>query len=225
MTSLAIVPVRTVRSLHVRGRAAVLLGAVLAVATAPAAAEVGVHGTPEAVRLEVRDASVAEVLSGLSQAFNMQYQSSANLETRRSGTYSGPLPRVLARILDGYNFVLKTDNGSIALTVLAPSNAAAVGASSAPRVVRRPAEGAPPPPGAAEDPARPRVPASTAAPSPAADRGGPSVPTAARPTPGAPPAVPQVRQSEAPHAQAGRPPDAASPPAPPTPPAALPRAE
>jgi hypothetical protein len=70
----------------------------------------------------------------------MHYQSSANLDKRLSGTYAGPLPRVLARILDGYNFVLKTDNGSIAVTVLGSPNAAAPAASSTARVVRRPAE-------------------------------------------------------------------------------------
>jgi hypothetical protein len=167
LTSFAIVPVRMIRSPNFSILATILVGGALATATTPARAEMRVRGTPEAVRIEARDSSVAEVLSALSGAFNMHYQSSANLEKRLSGTYAGPLSRVLARILDGYNFVVKTDNGSIAVTVLGPSNTGATpAASSTVRVVRRPAEGgAVQARGGAED-LQPPVSASTAAPSP-----------------------------------------------------------
>ncbi len=236
MTSFAIVPVRTIRSSNAGIRAATLLAS-LAIATTPALAELRVRGSADAVRIEARDSSVAEILSALSRTFNMHYQSPANLDKRLSGTYTGPLSRVLGRILDGYNFVLKTDNGSIALTVLGPPGAtAAVAASSAPRVVRKPAEG----PGADQGFARPQVSASTAAPSPVAERAeGPSFPTPARPSSGAPPApVPELRQSEAaapmppapgskppPAPEPGQPSDASSPPAAPTPPSSPPPAK
>jgi hypothetical protein len=85
---------------------AILLGGALATATTSALAEMRVHRSPEAVRIEARDASVAEIRSALSSAFNMHYQ--AHLDKRLSGIYAGPLSRVLARILDGYEFVLKT---------------------------------------------------------------------------------------------------------------------
>jgi hypothetical protein len=248
LTSFTIVPVRTIRSPNFGARAAILLGVALAIATTPiattsAVAELRVRGSAEAVRIEARDTSVAEILSALSHTLNMHYQSSANLDKRLSGTYSGPLSRVLARVLDGYNFVLKTDNGSIALTVLGPPNAAtAITVPSAPKVVRQPAEGAVEVEarGAGEDLARPQVSASTAAPSPTVERAeGPSFPTPARPSSGAAPApVPELRQSEAaapappapgskaiPAPEPGRPADASSPPAAPTPPSASPQAK
>jgi hypothetical protein len=246
LTSFTIVPVRTNRSPNFGARAAILLGVALAIATTPiattsAVAELRVRGSAEAVRIEARDTSVAEILSALSRTLNMHYQSSANLDKRLSGTYSGPLSRVLARVLDGYNFVLKTDNGSIALTVLGPPNAAAaIAAPSVPKVVRQPAEGAVPARGAAEDLARPQVSASTAAPSPTVERAeGPSFPTPARPSSGAAPApVPELRQSEAaapappapgskapPAPEPGRPADASSPLPAPTPPSASPQAK
>jgi hypothetical protein len=183
VTSFAIVPVRIIRSPNFGILAAILVGGALATATTPTRAEMRVRGSPEAVRIEARDSSVAEILSALSSAFNMHYQSSANLDKRLSGTYAGPLSRVLARILDGYNFVVKTDNGTIAVTVLGPPNAgAAPAASSAVRVGRQPGEaGTSQARGGAEDLAQ-----------------APAVPTPTQPSSSAAPApVPEPRQSQA----------------------------
>jgi hypothetical protein len=203
MTGLAIVPVRTVGSANLGMRAAFLLGAALAIAPTPVLAEMQVRGSQEAVRIEARDTSVEDILAALSRAFDMHYRSSANLDKRLSGTYAGSLPRVVTRILEGYNFVLKTDNGSIAVTVLGTPNApAAVPASSHPKVVRRPAEAAPAaqPPRLVEDLARPAASASTAAPAPAIELAeGPSFPTPVLPASGAAPApVPELGRSGAP---------------------------
>jgi hypothetical protein len=234
LTSFAILPVRIIRSLNSAILAAILMGGALATATTPALAEMRVRGSPEAVRIEARDSSVAEILSALSSAFNMHYQSSANLDKRLSGIYAGPLSRVLTRILDGYNFVVKTDNGSIAVTVFGPPNTgAAPAASSAVRVVRQPAEGgAVPARAGAKDAARPPVSASAAAPSPTLEGAQtPPFPTPTRPSAGAAPApVPEPRDTQAaapappvagskasPAPEPGRPADAAAPPAAPVP--------
>src|SRR5260221_2649155 len=169
MTGLAIVPIRTVGSANFGMRAAILLGAALAIAPTSVLAEMQVRGSPEAVRIEARDTPVEEILAALSRAFGMHYQLLAVVDKRVSGTYVGPLPRVLARILDGYNFILKTDNGSIAVTVVGTPNAAAAAlASSGPKVAQQPAAAAPAarPPSVGVDRARPTASAPTAAPSP-----------------------------------------------------------
>src|SRR5262245_1567071 len=147
-------------------RAALLLSAAAAIAPTPALAEMQVRGSPDAVRIEARDAPVEEILAGLSRAFGMHYQLSTTLDKRLSGTYVGSLRRVVTRILDGYNFILKTDNGSIVVTVLGtPSAAAAAPASSGPKVVRQPAAAAPgaQPPPVVQGLARPAASPSTAA--------------------------------------------------------------
>ena len=203
MTSLATVPVRTIGSLNFGMRAAILIAAALAIAPTPVLAELQVRGSPEAVRIEARDTPVEEILAALSRAFGMHYRLSANLDKRLSGTYVGPLPRVVTRILDGYNFVLKTDNGSIAVTVLGtPNAAAAVPVSSAPKVVRQPAAAAPgaQPPPVVDGLARPAAAASMAAPSPAIELAeGPAFPTPELPASGAAPApVPELAKSGAP---------------------------
>jgi hypothetical protein len=137
-------PVRIIGLPNLGFWTAIVFSAVLALPT-PVLAEVQVRGSLEAVTIEARDISVEEVLAALSQAFGMDYQSSVDLDKPLYGTYVGSLSRVLMRILQGYNFVLKTGNGSIALTVVgtphvpaatsAPPTLATVGDPQAPAPV------------------------------------------------------------------------------------------
>jgi hypothetical protein len=125
----ASIPVRTAGLPQFGLRAATALGVALAIAPTPVLAEIGVTGSSEAVTIEARDTSVRDVLTALSRTFSMDYQSSVELDKRPYGTYVGPLSQVVTRILKGYNFVLKTDNGRIFVTVvgtptsLAPNSA------------------------------------------------------------------------------------------------------
>jgi hypothetical protein len=219
MTSLATTPGRTLGSRNFCMRAAILLGAALAIAPTSVLAEIQVRGSPEAVRIEARDTPIEEILAALGRAFGMHYELLAKVDKRVSGTYVGPLPRVLTRILDGYNFILKTDNGTIAVTVVGTPNAAtAVPASSGPKVVRQPPAAAPPtePPSAGDGRARPTASPSTAAPSPAVELAeGASFPTPSLPKSGSAPApVPELRQSEAAPAPAPPAPGSKAAPAP-----------
>src|SRR5438445_7461094 len=85
--------------------AAALITAVVAILPAYSVrAEVRVSGTAEALRIEARDAAVADVLSALNASLGLQFRSSAPLERRVSGTFAGSLRRVLARVLEGYDF-------------------------------------------------------------------------------------------------------------------------
>jgi hypothetical protein len=69
-------------------------------------AEVSVQGTPEVLRIEAKNASIEEVLGALRDAYSLTYQSYIPLGGQVSATYVGPLPQVLARLLEGSNFVL-----------------------------------------------------------------------------------------------------------------------
>jgi hypothetical protein len=71
-----------------------------------AGAEVSISGTPGAVRVEARQASVDEVLRALQTSFKLEYSASGAIGGVISGTYSGSLPRVIARILDGRNYIM-----------------------------------------------------------------------------------------------------------------------
>ena len=76
-------------------------GMQLAAGNKAAHAQVQVGGQPDAVRIEARDATLREVLDALQANFNLRYRSDDVLDTRITGTFSGPLRRVAAHILDG----------------------------------------------------------------------------------------------------------------------------
>jgi len=86
---------------------AAIASAMLLAGGGAARAQVQVDGKPEAVHLEARDVPLQEVLSALHDKFNLQYRSDDALETRKTGVFDGPLQRVAARILEGYDFAMK----------------------------------------------------------------------------------------------------------------------
>jgi hypothetical protein len=112
---------RNSRSLQFRSVMA--LAAILAVAPTSLRADARVQGSAEGVRIETQNTSVEEVLAALGDAFEVRYRSSAKLTKQLTGTYEGSLQRVVARVLEGYDFVLRTNKGKIEITVLGVRNA------------------------------------------------------------------------------------------------------
>jgi hypothetical protein len=80
-------------------------------------AEALVSGGPDAVRVEAHDALVDEVMVVLGTTFGLQYRSPGSLSRRVTGTYVGSLQRVVAQLLDGYDFVMKTDSAGVEVWV------------------------------------------------------------------------------------------------------------
>ena len=111
-------------------RAAVTFAAVVAIAPASALAA-KVSGSPQAVSIEAQNSSIEEILAALGHDFNVHYHSLADLKSQITGTYQGSLQRVLSRILEGYNFVVKSNSdGGVDVTVLGRRNAPATGGST-----------------------------------------------------------------------------------------------
>jgi hypothetical protein len=120
---------------------ALLVGLVL-VTPIKAFAAPEISGGPDAVSIDAQHSSIQEILSELHQRFDVQFQSTANLDAPLTGTYQGPLRQIVARLLAGYNFVIITKQGGIEVTVLGngpststttiSSNAAAIGPGQAP---------------------------------------------------------------------------------------------
>jgi hypothetical protein len=81
-------------------------------------AQVEVAGRPEAVHIEAHGASLREVLAALHDRFNLRYRSSDTLEAEKTGVFDGPLPRVAARILDGYDYAMTVTPQGIDVLVL-----------------------------------------------------------------------------------------------------------
>jgi hypothetical protein len=95
-----------------------IAAAALAASLDVAHAQVRVDGQPDAVHIEARDVPLREVFDALQAKFNLRYRSNDVLDTRMTGTFNGPLRRVAARILDGYDFAMKITPQGIDVLVL-----------------------------------------------------------------------------------------------------------
>lgn len=121
-------------NVHTRAtRAGTLLAAAIVCATAaPAAAEVRVTdiGGGRLV-IEAHDATVQQVLDALGQSRTIRFQASEALSQHVTGTYSGTLPRVLSRILDGYDHVIRTTPSGFQIDIVSAAQSAKFAAPAA----------------------------------------------------------------------------------------------
>jgi hypothetical protein len=98
--------------------AAIALGIALAIAPTWACAETQVRGTPQAVVVEAQNATVEEILVALTDTFAVQFRSGANLDKRLTGNYAGTLQQTVSHILKGYDFVVKSGQSGLEITLL-----------------------------------------------------------------------------------------------------------
>jgi len=106
---------------------ALTFGPTLAFAGAQARGQIG------AVSVEAQDASVQEILEALTNSFDIRFRSSTNLEKRLTGKYKGSLQQVVTHILRGYDFVVKSGDKGLEITLLGSGKEfAVIGATSKP---------------------------------------------------------------------------------------------
>jgi hypothetical protein len=96
---------------------------VYAVLVAPpvACAETRISGTGEAVRVEARGATLEEVLAALAGKFDLRYRAKVPLGRPVDGVFAGSLSRVIARLLEGYDRVVKSGPAGIEVIILGVS--------------------------------------------------------------------------------------------------------
>lgn len=98
--------------------AALFTCAVLASVQASAlGAGVRVQTSEDAVRVEARDATGAEILAALAEHFALTYRGAPASE-RISGTFEGPLDEIVKRVLDDYNFVISRSSAGLEVVVI-----------------------------------------------------------------------------------------------------------
>jgi hypothetical protein len=114
-----------------RSSAAIAAGLML-LAAEPARAATEIEGSQNDVDLRVRNASIGDVLAALAARFKLTYRAPPNLTGELSGRYSGPLNQVLARILDGVDYVVEASDEGIRLVILNPADKAKASPSGAP---------------------------------------------------------------------------------------------
>jgi len=97
---------------------ALVAAAVLAYSVATVArAEVKIEGTLAAVRVATDHEAISEVLSAFGGAFDVRYRTAIALDATAGTAYSGSFGQVISRLLNGYNYVIKTDRDSIEILV------------------------------------------------------------------------------------------------------------
>lgn len=104
-------------------RAAAVFACVL---STTAFAEVRIEGTPAALQVTTGQDAVADVLAALATNLGVRYRSSVPLDRAAHAAYTGSLREVVARLLDGYNYVLRRDGESTEIVVFGQRGEAAV---------------------------------------------------------------------------------------------------
>jgi hypothetical protein len=98
-------------------------------------AEIRVQGHANDVRVEARDATVAEILTALGERFAVRFRGTTG-SRGVTATFEGPLRRVLTRVLDGYDFVIATHDGGLDVIVMSARSQSATPPAT-PAVVNR----------------------------------------------------------------------------------------
>jgi hypothetical protein len=86
----------------------------------------------------MRDATLEQVLQALRSSFKFQYRGAAALHDAISGTYSGSLPRVVANLLQGHDYVMHGSPDDLGVVILGPSGAVPMVVMQAPIVMQAP---------------------------------------------------------------------------------------
>jgi len=81
-------------------------------------AQLSVSETEDGLIVEAHDIALEKVLEVLGERHDLHHRSTFALDRRIDGTYEGPLRRVVAHLLDGCDYVMKTQAGHVEVLVL-----------------------------------------------------------------------------------------------------------
>ena len=84
--------------------------------------EASISGARSDMTMEVRDTPVQEILATLGDRFGLRFRATTSLDKRIDGRYEGSLRGVVIRLLNGYDYVIKTDDGGIEVIILGLTN-------------------------------------------------------------------------------------------------------
>jgi hypothetical protein len=115
--------------------APVLTGALTGFALAGAQIE----GHVDNVQLQAANATLKEVLDALPREFKVTYLLPPDIQGDVTGRYSGALNQVLARILDGYNYIVEITEDGMRIVVLEGSTKSAYRPSETAVMLKSPA--------------------------------------------------------------------------------------
>jgi len=86
---------------------------------------------PGMLVVEAHNATIDEVLAEIGRSRKMQFETAGPIAGVISGTYRGTLSRVLVRLLDGYDVVIRTSAAGLQVRVFKPGDKIRVAAPAA----------------------------------------------------------------------------------------------
>jgi hypothetical protein len=86
---------------------------------------VQIDGRVDDMRVRLENAPIAQVLAELGRRFGLTYRRVPSIDRPLTGRYSGTLNQVLARVLDGTDYILEVSDQNVTLVVLGVSAPAA----------------------------------------------------------------------------------------------------
>jgi hypothetical protein len=89
-------------------------------------AEVHVEGNPAAVRITTSQAAISDVLLSFPASFKLKYRSAIPLDDPVQEAYAGSFRQVISRLLDGYNYVVRTREGATEVVVFGKNGEVAI---------------------------------------------------------------------------------------------------
>ena len=95
-----------------------------------ACAEVHIEGSPAAVRVTTSQDTISDVLSAFAAAFKIKHRSSIPLDAAANANYTGSFGQVIARLLDGYNYVIKNEQETTEIVVFGRRGETAIPATA-----------------------------------------------------------------------------------------------
>jgi hypothetical protein len=94
------------------------------------AAEVRLSGTSDRIAMQTNDATIPEILAALRSAFDLEVKLKGATARTFTGAYSGSARQVLARLLAGEDYILRSDSEGMSIILIGTSAADTTARSS-----------------------------------------------------------------------------------------------
>ena len=110
----------------------------LSVAYTCASAEVRASGNANNIVLQARSATMPEILDGLGSALHIKITLTGSTPRQITGDYSGPLRRVLSRLLYGDNYIVSSQADGLVITIVGSSSERSITVAADDRIAGAP---------------------------------------------------------------------------------------
>jgi hypothetical protein len=92
----------------------------------PSLAEVVISGQRGAINIEARNSTLGEIFAAMPSGLGIRYRMADQASRPVSGHYSGSVMKVIPRLLEGLDYVIRSTPDSMEVVVLGPNGSGAL---------------------------------------------------------------------------------------------------